>query len=109
MKTKMTCQALLMMTVAFGSIAYGVQMPQAMNNDKDLKSALKAAKMPEDHARIAAYYTAKAGSLDSQAAGYEQAAANTRRTPVVRNIMAPNIAARCETPHSIHIGLVRMG
>jgi len=96
MKTKMTCQVLLMMTLAFGSIAWGVQMPQAINNDKDLRAALKAAKTPEDHARIAAYYTAKAGSLDSQAAGYEQAAANARNAPVVKNIMAPNTAARYE-------------
>jgi hypothetical protein len=96
MKTKMTCQVLLMMTLALGSIAWGVQMPQVINNGKDLKTALKAAKTPEDHARIAAYYTAKAGSLDSQAAGYEQAAANARNTPVVKNIMAPNTAARYE-------------
>jgi hypothetical protein len=96
MKTKMICQALLMMTLAFGSIAYGVQMPQAINNDKDLKTALKAARTPEDHARIAAYYTSKAGNLDSQAAGYDQAATNARNTPVVKNIMAPNTAARYE-------------
>jgi hypothetical protein len=96
MKIKLTCQALLMMTLALGSIAWGVQMPQTINSDKDVKTALKAAKTPEDHARIAAYYTAKAGSLDSQAAGYEQAAANARNTPVVKNIMAPNTAARYE-------------
>jgi hypothetical protein len=96
MKKKMTCQVLLMMTLALGSIAWGVQMPQAINNDKDLRAALKAAKTPEDHQRIAAYYTAKAGSLDSQAAGYEQAAATYRNGPVVKNIMAPNTAARYE-------------
>jgi hypothetical protein len=93
---KMTCQVLLMMTLALGSIAWGVQMPQTINNDKELKSALRAAKTPEDHARIAAYYTAKAGSMDSQAAGYEQAAANARNTRVVKNIEAPNTAARYE-------------
>src|ERR1035438_5861656 len=96
MKTKLTCEVVLMITLALGSIAWGVQMPQVINNGKDLKTALKAAKTPEDHARIAAYYTAKAGSLDSQAAGYEQAAANARNTPVVKNIMAPNTAARYE-------------
>jgi hypothetical protein len=94
MTKKMTCQALLMMTLAFGTMAWGVQMPQSINNDRDLKSALKAAKTPEDHARIAAYYTAKAGTLDSQAAGYEQAATNARNSPVVKNIEAPNTAAR---------------
>ena len=96
MKTKMTCQVLLMMTLALGSIAWGVQMPQTINYDKDLRAALKAAKTPEDHQRIAVYYKAKAGSLDSQAAGYEQAAATYRNGPVVKNIMAPNTAARYE-------------
>ena len=96
MKTKMTCQVLLMMTLVLGSIAWGVQMPQTINNDRDLKTALKAAKTPEDHQRIAAYYAAKAEGLNSQAAGYEQAAANARNTPVVKNIMAPNTAARYE-------------
>ena len=49
MNTRITCQTLLMMTLALGSIAWGVEMPQSINNDKDLKSALKAAKTPEDH------------------------------------------------------------
>ena len=60
MYTRITCQTLLMMTLAFGSIAWGVQMPQSINNDRDLKSALKAAKTPEDHERIAAYCKVKA-------------------------------------------------
>ncbi len=97
MHTRITCQTLLMMTLAFGSIAWGGQMPQSINNDKDLKTALKAAKTPEDHVRIAAYYKAKAESLDSQAAGYEQAAATYRNGPVVKNLMAPNTAARYES------------
>ena len=96
MYKRITCQALLMMTLALGSIAWGVQMPQSINNDRDLKTALKAAKTPQDHERIAAYYKAKAESLDSQAAGYEQAAATYRNGPVVKNLMAPNTAARYE-------------
>jgi hypothetical protein len=96
MNKKMIGQVLLMMTLALGSVAWGVEMPQAINNGKDLKNALKAAKSPEDHVRIAAYYKAKADSLDSQAAGYEQAAAKVRSEPVVKNIMAPNTAARYE-------------
>ena len=71
-------------------------MPQSINNDRDLKTALKAAKTPQDHERIAAYCKAKAESLDLQAAGYEQAAATYRNGPVVKNIMAPNTAARYE-------------
>jgi hypothetical protein len=84
------------MTLALGTIAWGVEMPRAINNDRDLKTALKAAKTPEDHTRIAAYCNAKAESLNSKATGYEQAAANSRNTPVVKNIMAPNTAARYE-------------
>ena len=60
MKIRMMCQTVLMMTLALGSIAWAVQMPQTINSDKDLKTALKAARAPEDHARIAAYCKAKA-------------------------------------------------
>jgi hypothetical protein len=97
MNKRMIWQTLLMMTLAFGTIAWGVQMPQAINTDKDLKIALKAARTPEDHERIAAYYKSKAESLDAQAAGYEQAAANYRNGPVVKNLMAPNTAARYDS------------
>ena len=97
MYMRMTCQTFLMMTLAFGSIAWGAHMPQSINNDKDLKSALKAAKTPEDHWRIAAYCEAKAETLDVQAAGYEEAAATYRRGPVVKNLMAPNTAARYDS------------
>lgn len=97
MYKRMTCQTLLMMILALGSIALGTNMPQAINNDRDLRSALKAAKTPEDHGRIAAYCKAKADSLDAQAAGYEQAAASYRNGPVVKNLMAPNTAARYDS------------
>jgi hypothetical protein len=86
-----------MMILAFGSIALGTHMPQAINNDRDLRSALKAAKTPDDHGRIAAYCKAKADSLDAQAAGYEQAASTYRNGPVVKNLMAPNTAARYDS------------
>lgn len=96
MYTRITCQALLVMTLALGSLAWGAPMPQSINTDKELKSALKVAKTPQDHERIAAYYKAKAQTLDSQAAGYEQAAATLRNGPVVKNITAPSTAARYE-------------
>jgi hypothetical protein len=89
-------QTLLVMTLAFGSIAWGIQMPQSIHNDKDLKSALKAAKTPEDHERIAAYYKAKSEKLETAAAEYQDAAMNFRKGPVVKNIAAPNTAARYE-------------
>jgi hypothetical protein len=96
MNMRITCQTFLMMTLAFGSIAWGVRMPQSINNDKDLKSALKAARTPEDHERIATYCNAKADRLDAEAAGYEQAAETYRNGPVVKNLTAPNTAARYE-------------
>ena len=94
MYTRTTCQTFLMMTLAFGSIAWGARMPRSINNDKDLKSALKAAKTSEDSGRIAAYCKAKAERLDAEAAGYEQAAETYRNGPLVKNITAPNTAAR---------------
>ena len=94
MKTKMTCEVLLVSALALGSTAFGVEMPRAINSQKDLKIALKAAKSPDDHTRIAAYYKAQAETKDSQAAGYEQAAASYRGGPVVKNLMAPNTVAR---------------
>jgi hypothetical protein len=96
MKTRITCQTLLVMTLALGSIALGVQMPQSINNDRDLRSALKAAKTPEDHERIAAYYKAKSERLSDQAVEYQQAAMAYRKSPVVKNLTAPNTAARYE-------------
>jgi hypothetical protein len=86
-----------MMTLVLGSIAWGIEMPRSINNDKDLKSALKAAKTPEDHARIAAYCEAKAQKLDAEAAKYEQAAETYRNGPVVKNVTAPNTAARYDS------------
>jgi hypothetical protein len=96
MYTRITCQTLLMMTLALGSIAWGVQMPQSINNDRDLRSALKAAKTPEDHERIAAYYKAKSEKLNDKAVEYQEAAMTYRNGPVVKNITAPNTAARYE-------------
>ncbi len=94
MKTKI--YTLVVMTLALGSLAWGVQMPQSINTDRDLKIALKAAKTPEDHQRIAAYCETKAARLDSQAAGYEQAAQSARNNPLPKNLAAPNTAARYE-------------
>jgi hypothetical protein len=92
----MICQTILMMTLALGSIAWGMQKPQSINNDRDLRSALKAAKTPEDHERIAAYYKAKSERLNTEAAEYQEAAMTYRKGPVVKNLPAPNTAARYE-------------
>jgi hypothetical protein len=86
-----------MMTLAFGSVAWGVRMPQSINNDKDLKAALKAARTPEDHERIATYCKVEAETLDAEAAAYEHAAKTYRKGPVVKNVTAPNTAARYDS------------
>ena len=96
MSKKMACQVLLMMILALGSVAWGVEMPSWISNDRDLKSALKAAKTPADQERIAAYYSVKAERQDAVAADYERAAAAYRNGPVVKNLTAPNTAARYE-------------
>ncbi len=97
MYKRMTCPTLLMMILAFGSVAWGVQMPQYITNDRDLRSALKAAKTPEEHERIASYYQEKADRLDAKAAEYKQDAAAYRNGPVVKNLTAPNTAARYDS------------
>ncbi len=97
MCTRIFCQTLLMMTLAFGSLGSGAQMPQFIMNARDLRSALKTAKTPEDHVRIAAYCSAKADSLDAEAAANEQAAEASRNSPVIKNIMALNTAARYDS------------
>lgn len=53
-----------------------------------------AAKTAEDHLKLARYYSEKADLLDAQGAGYEEAAAAYRNGPSVKNLMAPNAAAR---------------
>jgi hypothetical protein len=93
----MICTTLLMTILAVGNIAWGAIMPKAINNDRDLKAALKAARTPEDHARIAAYCETKAEKLEAEAAGYEKTAADYRNGPVVKNLMAPNTAARYDS------------
>jgi hypothetical protein len=96
MSKKMTCQVLLMMILALGSVTWGVEMPKTINRDRDLKSALRAAKTPEDHLRIAAYCRAKAERLDTQATDYEQAAAAYRSEPMVKNLISPTTPGRYE-------------
>ena len=96
MHTGITCQLLLAMGLAFGSTAWGVQMPRYITNDRDLKSALRAARTADEHERIAAYCQVKADQIDAKAAEYEQDAAAFRKGPVVKNLTAPNTAARYE-------------
>ena len=97
MHIRRTFHALLVMTLAFGSITWSVEMPRYVTNDKELRFALRAARTPEDHERIADYCQAKADRLDAKAAEYEQDAAAYRNGPVVKNLTAPNTAARYQS------------
>src|SRR6516225_8116412 len=47
-----------------------------------------------DHLKLAAFYTAKADSLEARAAGYEEAAAAYKNGPMVKNLMSPTTAGR---------------
>ncbi len=63
---------------------------------RDIKWLTKTAETREDHLKIARFWTGEANKLVVRAAGYEQAAAAFRRGPVVKNLTAPNTAARWE-------------
>jgi hypothetical protein len=52
------------------------------------------AKSADDHLTIAKYYEAEADRLDSLAAGYEEAAAGYRNSPMPKNLMSPTTAGR---------------
>ena len=63
---------------------------------RDIKWLTKTAETRADHLKIARFWSAEANKLEVRAAGYEQAAAAFRRGPVVKNLTAPNTAARWE-------------
>ena len=71
----------------------GVPQPHQLTRNA-VKKLTATAKSPEDHLRLAQYYTAKADTLDAEAAVYEEAAASLRHGPVVKNLMAPTTPAR---------------
>jgi hypothetical protein len=54
-----------------------------------VKKLAAAAKSSEDHLTIGRFYRVKASGLDAKATRYEEAAANLRNGPVVKNIMSP--------------------
>ncbi len=69
--------------------------PQGLTQ-REVKRLTAIAESRQDHLKLARYYKTKADRLDAQAAGYEQAAAGYRHGPIVKNLMAPNTAARYE-------------
>lgn len=97
MSAKILCRVYsLMLALCLGGVAWGLQMPRWINNARDLKFALKAAKTPEDHERIAGYCEARADRLNADAADYERAAEAARQAPVVKNLTSPTTAPRYE-------------
>jgi hypothetical protein len=63
---------------------------------KDVKRLTATAKSAEDHLTIAHYYEAEADQLDSQATGYEGAAAAYRSNPGPKNLASPTTPAHFE-------------
>ena len=52
------------------------------------------AKSAGEHLKLAAYYEERASRLDAQAEAYERAVAACGHSPAVKNLAAPNTAAR---------------
>jgi hypothetical protein len=73
MLTKTNCH-LLLATVLCGSMAWGYPAPKTIRSEKELKSAVKTAKTPEDHLRIAAYYQDQATQLREKSQQEEELA-----------------------------------
>ena len=63
---------------------------------KEIKRLTVTAESAGDHLKIAHYYEAEANRLDAQAAGYEEAVADYRRSPAPKNLMSPTAAAHYE-------------
>ena len=62
--------------------------------NKEAKRLAAIAESRTDHLKLAAFYTAKADSLEARAAGYEEAAAAHKNGPMVKNLMSPTTAGR---------------
>jgi hypothetical protein len=61
---------------------------------REVKKLTANANSSEDHLTLARYYRAKADNFDARAAGYEEAAAELRNGPAVKNFVSPTTAAR---------------
>ena len=81
------------------SPTYRVPAPLATEGEvtkRDIQRLTRTAETREDHLQIARFWMMEANKLEAQAAGYEHAATIFRRGPVVKNLVAPNTAARWE-------------
>jgi len=63
---------------------------------RDIKKLAATAKSPEDHLKIAAFYTTHADNLENQAAANEEAAAEDRRNGGAKNMMSPTMPGHLE-------------
>lgn len=63
---------------------------------KELKKLAAAARTAEDHLKLAQYYKTEANRLNAEAAAYETAAADYRKGPMVKNLIAPTAPANLE-------------
>jgi hypothetical protein len=63
---------------------------------REVKHLIATAKTPADHLTIAHYYEAQAAWLDNKAGSYEEAAADARHSPAVKNVGSPTTAARLD-------------
>lgn len=70
-------------------------MREGLSN-KEAKRLAATAESRTDHLKLTEFYTAKADRLETQAAGYEQAAATYRNGPMIKNLMSPTTAGRYE-------------
>jgi hypothetical protein len=64
---KLTFRMFVTVMLVYAGIAWSLPAPQAIANKEELKSALKTAKTPEDHRRIAAYFQEEAKHLREKA------------------------------------------
>ena len=70
-------------------------VPQGLTR-REAKKLAATAESRQNHLTLAAYYNADADRLDAKGAACEEAAASYGRGPVIKNLMAPNTAARYE-------------
>jgi len=70
----LTFRMFVTVMLVYAGIAWSLPVPQAIANKKELRSALKTARTPEDHRRIAVYYEEQAKQFKQQASREQELA-----------------------------------
>ncbi len=70
----LTFRMFVAVMLVYAGIAWSLPAPQAIANKRDLRSALKTARTPDDHRRIAAYYEEQAKQFQQQASKEQELA-----------------------------------